>query len=176
MYEKTIDTRRVYEGRVVKLDILDVEQQNGTRTVREVIRHAGAVAILPQLPDGRFLLIKQFRKSVERYLIEVVAGTLERGEKPLACAHRELREEVGYQAEQMVSLGTIYPSPGYVDEAIDVFYARLFHEQGAADPDHDEHIESYPLTAEEINDHIGRGDIRDAKTLAVWLLYEKKRS
>jgi len=173
MYEKTVASRRIYQGRVVTLDVLDVELENGVRSTREIVRHCGAVAVLPRLPDGRFLLVKQFRKAIDRVFIEVVAGTLEDGEEPEVCARRELKEETGYTARKLELLGTTYPSPGYVGERIDIYYAECEDSPTELSTDHDEQIEPFPVTAGEINRMILSGEIQDAKSLAAWLLYEK---
>jgi ADP-ribose pyrophosphatase len=150
-----------------------VELHNGVKTTREVVRHQGAVAVLPRLPDGRFLLVEQFRKPVDQPLREVVAGTLEPGEDPRACAHRELEEETGWKAGRMEPLGAIYPTPGYVDEKIDLFFAQCEGRPTGLSLDHDEHIRLHTVTKEEIIRDILDGSIRDAKTLCAWLLYEK---
>ncbi|MEM7392516.1 MAG: NUDIX hydrolase [Verrucomicrobiota bacterium] len=175
MYEKTLGSQRIYEGRVVTLDVLDVELENGVQSKREVIRHVGAAAVLPRLPDGRFLFIRQFRKALERVMIEVVAGTLDSpGEDPLDCAHRELKEETGYSADRMEHLGATYPSPGYVGERIDLFYAECVGDPEAASMDHDEFVEACPLTADEVEEKIVNGEIVDGKSVAAWWLYEKR--
>ena len=153
---------------------MDVELENGVCSKREIIRHHGAVAVLAKLPDGPFIFVKQFRKPVEQERIEVVAGTLEKGEHPEDCARRELSEETGYEAVSMVHLGAVYPSPGYVDERIEVFHAALNNEPHAVRLDHDEHVQPQIFTHEKIIEMIRQGIIRDSKTLATWLLYEKK--
>ncbi|MGD9874692.1 MAG: NUDIX domain-containing protein [Kiritimatiellia bacterium] len=173
MREKTIGGRKVFEGRLLKLEVLDVELENGVRTTREVVRHPGASAVLAQLPDGRFVLVRQFRKPVEMEMLEIVAGLPEKGESPETCARREVREETGHGITDIVRLGTVRPSVGYVDERIEIFYARLTPDRVAASLDHDEEVENVILTAAEINDLIRQGAIEDSKTLAAWLLYEK---
>jgi ADP-ribose pyrophosphatase len=89
---------------------------SGRTVVRQVVKHPGAVVIMPQLGDGRLMLIAQYRFAVGATLLEFPAGTLETGEAPLACARRELLEETGYRAEHWRALGTIYSSPGFCDE------------------------------------------------------------
>lgn len=173
MHERTLSARTVYRGRIVRLEMVDVELANGTRTQREIIRHAGAVVILPRLPDGRFLLVRQFRKPVERELLEMVAGTLERGEDPEACARREMEEETGYRARALRHMGTVYPSPGYIEERMEMYFAEADDARAHPRPDQDVVIEVVPLSRPEIQACIRRGEILDAKTLAGWLLYEK---
>lgn len=173
MREKTIGCRTVFKGHLLTLDVVDVELENGVRSTREIVRHRGAAAVLARLPDGRFVLVRQFRKPVERDVLEIVAGLLEEGEAPEACARREVREETGHDVDRLVRLGTVCPSVGCMDEHIQLFYARLKDGPAEISLDHDEHVEPVLLTAEEINDLIRRGDIEDSKTLAAWLLYEK---
>jgi len=175
MYERTLHSERVYDGRVVKLDVLEVELEDGTRAVREVIRHRGATAILPQLPDGRFVLVRQYRKAGDDDFIEVVAGVYDGDESPESCARRELAEETGYRAKELVFLGSIRPSPGYTEEKIELFFARLEGDRGMTDPDDDERIDLMYRSREEVLNMIRRHEIVDAKTLATWLLYEQWR-
>jgi ADP-ribose pyrophosphatase len=173
--EKTLSTSRAFEGRLLKVDVLQVELASGVKSVREIIRHPGATIVLAQLPDGRFVFVRQFRKAVEKEMLEVVAGTLEPGEDPDACAARELAEETGCHASSLVRLGVIVPAPGYTDERLYVYYARVNEDQRHAAPDEDENVETVLLTADEIETLIRNGLIEDAKTLATWQLYTARR-
>jgi len=171
MYEKTISTKTVFEGRILGVDVLEVELEDGRRSVREIVRHGVAVAIIPQLPDGRFVFIRQFRKAMERVCFEVVAGNCDPGEEPAVSAARELKEETGYAAQSMELLGPIFPSVGYCTERIDIFFATV-SEQGATSFDEDESIETILLTENELGEMIRTNQIADAKTLAAWMLYK----
>ncbi len=171
MYEKTISRKTVFEGRILNVDVLEVELEDGRRSVREIVQHGGAVAIIPQLPDGRFVFIRQFRKAMERVCFEVVAGNCDAGEEPEVSAARELKEETGYAAESMELLGPIFPSVGYCTERIDVYFA-IVSQQGATSFDEDEHIETILLTEAELDEMIRSNQIADAKTLAAWMLYK----
>ncbi|MBN1268550.1 MAG: NUDIX hydrolase [Kiritimatiellae bacterium] len=173
MYEKTLNSRVVYDGRVVTLRVLDVETETGLRAMREVVGHGGAAAVLAQVPDGRFVLVRQFRKAVESMLTEIVAGLLNEGEDPAECARRELAEETGYRAVSIRKVGSVYPSPGYVTEKIDIFFARVADGPGQTMRDEDERLEVVLHSREEIDELIRRGEIQDGKTLAAWLLCEK---
>ena len=171
MHEKTLSTRRVFSGRVVTLDCLDVELADGRTSVREIVRHVPAVGVVARLPGGAFLFVRQYRKAVEEDVLEVCAGCNDPGETPEEAARRELREETGHHARRWVPLGRVYSSPGYTDEVIDLFLADLEPEAAETKPDADEAVETVQLTADEVDRQIRDGRIRDAKTLAAWHLY-----
>lgn len=171
MHEKTISSKTLYSGRILGLEVQDVELENGTKAVREIVRHRGAVAVLARRPDGQFVLVRQFRKPVERELLEVVAGNREKGEDPEVCARRELLEETGYEARKIVPIGWIFPSPGYVDERIELFYAETAHAAQDTSPDEDECVEVVLLDRKEIMERIRGKSINDSKSLAAWMQY-----
>lgn len=173
MYEKTVESQVVFKGRLLTVEQQKVELESGTYAGREIVRHRGAVAVLARLPDARFVLVRQFRKPVEQELMEVVAGCLEGGEPPAACARREVREETGYTVKRLHALGRIYPTPGYCDEVLHLFYADLKPEPQPQRPDDDERVKVLHLSQAELEQHIASHAVRDAKTLAVWLRYEK---
>ncbi len=173
MHERTLTRKTIFKGRLLGLEVQDVELENGRKALREIVRHGGAVAILGRLADGRFALVRQFRKPVEKDLLEVVAGNREPGEEPEACARRELTEETGFKARTIRRLGFIHPSPGYTDEVIELFYADVEGDPAHARPEPDEHLDVVLLSRAEILEKVRRGEIHDSKTLATWLLYEK---
>lgn len=174
MYEKTLSTKTVFEGRILDVDVLEVELEDGRRSVREIVRHGVAVAIIPQLPDGRFVFIRQFRKAMERVCFEVVAGNCDPGEDAAASAARELQEETGYIADGLELLGPIYPSVGYCTERIDIYYTPVSRQE-ETDFDPDENIETVIVTESEMDEMIRTNQIADAKTLAAWMLYKAKK-
>jgi ADP-ribose pyrophosphatase len=140
---------------------------SGRTVVRQVVQHPGAVVIMPQLADGRLLMIAQYRFAMGETLLEFPAGTLEPGEAPLACARRELIEETGYRAEHWRPLGMIYPSPGYCDERQHLLMATgLVPEPAAADDD--EVIDVKPMTVREVEQAITNGALVDAKSIAAY--------
>ncbi|NOU36624.1 MAG: NUDIX hydrolase [Kiritimatiellaceae bacterium] len=171
MYEKTLRTKTVFEGRILSLDVLDVELAGGRTGTREIIRHGPAVAVIARRRDGRFVFIRQFRKAMERICFEVMAGNVDFGEAAEAAAIRELKEETGYSPDSIRFLSSIYPSVGYCTERIDIFYADV-HEPGETDFDPDENIETVLVTEKEMDSMIRAGKVDDAKTLAVWALYK----
>lgn len=173
MDERTIKMEKVYEGRIVSLELHDVELHTGVRTKREVVRHGPAVAVVAEMHDGRFAFVRQFRKPVEQPMLEIVAGNCEPGEALEASARREVREETGYTVDTIRRLGAIYPSPGYVDERIEIYYARLSEQPVGKELDDDEHVELHLYDRNEVLELIRSDRVQDGKTLAAWLLYEQ---
>lgn len=171
MYEKTVGSKTVFKGRILSVDVLEIELPDGRTGTREIIRHGAAVAVIARRRDGRFVFIRQFRKAMERVCFEVMAGNCDPGEPAETAAVRELKEETGYTPNTIRFLSSIYPSVGYCTERIDIFYAEV-NEPGETDFDHDENIETVLLTEEEMNSMIRTGEVQDAKTLAAWALYK----
>ena len=172
MKEKTISSKMVFDGKLLKVEVQEVELAGGIRSIREIVRHPGAIAVLSQLPDGRYVFVSQYRKPIEKDLLEVVAGTLEPGEDPEECAKRELIEETGYTCDSIRKLSVLHLAPGYSTEEIHLYYALLKPEQAEACPDDDEKLDVVYLSAKEVESMISGGEIEDAKTLAAWLLHK----
>jgi ADP-ribose pyrophosphatase len=151
-----------------------VSRPDGSTLSLELIRHPGSVAILPLLDDGRVCLIRSRRLTVDQTLVEIPAGTREPDESPLETARRELIEETGYRAARFDELATYYPSPGIIDEQMWLFVARdLTEGPHAREPN--EEIENLLVSWEEALAMIDRGQIRDGKSLAAILLWNRKR-
>jgi len=165
MEEITLKTTPIYQGRIVKLDLLDVRLPDGKEAKREIIRHPGAVAMVAIDSQKKVLLVRQFRAAAGKTLLEIPAGTLNPGELPLSCALRELQEETGFRADKMEPLGGIYTAPGYTTEFIHLFYATELIESKLAH-DADEFIEVERATMSEALAMIDRGDIADGKSVA----------
>lgn len=172
MNEPTRSARRAFTGRLIRVDVLEVDV-GGRRARREIVRHPGAVAVWARAPDGRWLFVRQYRKAVGRALLEIVAGTREAGEPARACAVRELREETGFRARRWRRLGRVFTAPGFCTEAIDLFYADL-SDAGAPAPDTDERVTPVLLDPSEWAARVRRGAVRDAKTLAAWALVQAR--
>jgi len=143
---------------------------DGSQHVREIVRHPGAVVILPLLSDGRVCFVRNFRVAVGQTLIELPAGTLEPNEDPAHTAIRELAEETGYRAGHIEHVLTFCMSPGILDEQMHFFLADRL-EAGPTALDAGEDIQTLLCTWDEAMDMVRRGDIRDAKTLAALLYY-----
>jgi ADP-ribose pyrophosphatase len=168
--ETRIDGELAYDGHFLKVSRDRIKLPDGSESVRELIRHPGAVVILPLLPDGRVLLERQFRYPNDRVFIEFPAGKIDPGEDPLACAKRELEEETGYSAAEWNFVCTIHNAIAYSDEHLDIFLARDLKE-GQAKLDEGEFLELFSATIPELLDMVRRGEITDVKTIigTFWL-------
>ncbi len=176
MFEKTIHSHTAFTGKLLKLDQVDIQMEDGAASYREIVRHPGGIAVVARLSHDRFILVRQFRKAVEQVSTEVVAGLLDAGESPMEAARRELEEETGFRARTIEHLGTVYTSPGYVDEKLELFLADLDEQRGVVRLDHDERVVAVEMTRDEWSASIRSGEIKDAKTLAAWaLLMERER-
>lgn len=175
MKEHVSTVRVRYRGRLLQLDEVEVVLPDGRKAIREVVRHPGAAVVLARHPDGRFAFVRQHRIAAGQDLLETVAGGLDPAEAPATCAARELREETGYAATRLVPLGTIYPAPGYTSEVMHLFFAELDPVPAPLDPDEDENLSVEWLTPADIDHRIATGELKDAKTIAIWHLYGARR-
>ena len=164
MAEKRISSETVFDGRLVRVRVDRVELPSGRIGTREVVEHPGAVAILPVMNDGRLVLVRQFRHAVGRELLEAPAGTREPGEDPRDTAIRELREEVGLEADSVEPLVRFLISPGWCNEELIAYRATGLRDVGA-EPELDEEIEIVRVTPDEVPGLIASGEIGDAKTI-----------
>lgn len=164
--EKTIKTEHIFSGRIISLQVDDVELPDGKTAKRELIKHPGAVAVIAVTPNNKIVMVEQFRKALERNLVEIPAGKLEKGEEPKVCAARELEEETGYVCESLELVNSFYTSPGFADEIVHVYEARgLTKVENPAEQDEDEFINLLELTLEEAQEYIDQQKIYDAKTI-----------
>jgi ADP-ribose pyrophosphatase len=151
-----------------------VSLPNGGTSYREIVKHPGAVAVMAITKENKLVLVRQFRKALEKTIYEIPAGKLEIGEEIEGCAQRELQEETGYTAEKWEKVVGFYTSPGFADEYIHLFRASQLT-LGATSPDHDEFVERVELTLEESIDKINSGEICDAKTIYAITLWQLKQ-
>ena len=168
--EVGISKEVVYDGKLIKVVREKVRLANGNERTREIVVHPGAVALVPVDNEGRILMVRQYRRAVDRVLLEIPAGTREHNEDAETCALRELREETGYQAAKIERLAGFYSAPGFCTEWLECFLLTdLAESPGEADDD--ENIELERLTADETVAAIKRGDICDAKSICGILLW-----
>jgi len=153
----------VFAGQVLRLVVDRVRLPAGSISTREVVCHPGAVAIVPFVTDRKIVLVKQYRHAVGKLLWEIPAGKLERTEKPLNCAQRELFEETGYQARRWTKILSFYTSPGFTDEQITLFVARELMQVGTFDRREIGLVSI--LSQPQIEQMVNAKRIMDAKTL-----------
>ena len=163
--EKTIMIDKIFNGKVISLQVEDVELPNGNIAKREIVKHPGAVAVLALTDDNKLVMVEQYRKALEKTIVEIPAGKLEPGEDPEVCAKRELEEETGYECRELKKLISFYTSPGFADELIHLYMAEgLSKKEDPASMDEDEFLNVLELTLEEAEELINEQKIHDAKT------------
>lgn len=163
--EKTIKTEEIFKGKIIRLQLEEVELPNGKKANREIVKHPGAVAVIPITSENKIVMVEQYRKALNRTIIEIPAGKLELGEEPVVTARRELEEETGYECESLEWLISFYTSPGFADEIIHLYVAKnLKKGNGNAHLDEDEFVHIMEVTLEEALQLIKEQKIFDAKT------------
>lgn len=164
MKTKIAPTKEVFSGRLLKVYLAERKLPNGYIVKLELIRHPGAVLIVPFLGKNEIVLIRQYRAVLNSYLWELPAGTLHHNERSSLCAQRELMEEIGYKSGSLRRIGYIYPAPGYTTEKIIIYAARRL-EKVEAQNEPDEVITVKPFSANGIKRLFNSGKIVDAKTI-----------
>lgn len=165
--EKTVSREVIFKGHVIELVVDDVRLPDGRESQRELILHRGAVGILALTPDNQLILVEQYRKALERTLLEIPAGKLEVADlSPAECASRELEEETGYRAEKMTLLYSLHGSPGFSNEVLHLFEGTdLVKVDNPLPQDEDELIQLHFLSLQEAVAAVQSGKITDAKTI-----------
>jgi len=161
---RLISSDTAYSGRLFDVSMDKIEMDGGVIAYRETIRHPGAVAMVPVTAEGNLLLVTQYRHAAGRRLLELPAGTLEKGEEPLAAVSRELQEEVGQRPGRIEPIGGVFVAPGYTTEYIHIFVCSEL-EAARLDADEDEDIEIEVRTPEQALAAIESGEICDAKSV-----------
>lgn len=164
-YEKTLSTEYIYKGKILNLKVEQVQLPDGNKSKREIVEHKGAVAIVAFKDDDTILLVRQFRKPLNKELLEIPAGKLEENEDPKHCALRELEEETGYKANNIEFIGKILTTPGFSNELIYIFKATNLC-KGQIGGDEDEFINVEEIKLIDLKDKIKKGEIIDGKTVA----------
>ena len=171
LVETMIQSERVFDGLLLKVNRDEVRLPNGKSSIREYISHPGAVVIMAFLDNGNLLFERQFRYPLRRVFLELPAGKIDPGEETLATAQRELLEETGYVAREWEYIGVMHPCIGYADERIEIFTARGLHLAGERQLDHNEFLDVIELSPNEAKTAVWDGRITDGKTITAlyWL-------
>lgn len=172
LFEKQLASKQIFDGKVVKLFVDDIELPNGKGAFREVVRHPGAVCVIPVTDEGEVIMVKQFRYPFASVLLEIPAGKLEIGEDPLDAVKRELEEESGVVAENIEFIGMTYTTVAFTDEKIYTYMATgLTYKE--SHPDEDELLEVVKIPLDTLVNMVMSGEIKDSKTQVAILKAEK---
>ena len=161
--EKTLSSQTIYDGKIMKITVDEVELPNGRTSKREVLSHQGGVTVAALTEDNCLLFVRQFRYPYKEVVLELPAGKLEKGQTPLENGKRELMEETGAVGYSFASLGQIYPSPGYTDEIIHLYFCRV-KDVAEAHPDEDEFLNALKIPLEKAVEMVLNNQIPDAKS------------
>ncbi len=167
--EPTIESRRVYDGRIIGVRVDTISLPGGGTSQREIVEHGASVVVVPVDDQGRVLLVRQYRKPPEMALLEAPAGGLEEGESPEDGVRRELQEEIGFIPGRIQGMGGFWMAPGFCTEYMYAFIATDLT-QSALPPDEDENIEVETVPLSETPELIRSGEIQDAKSISALLM------
>jgi ADP-ribose pyrophosphatase len=167
---KILKSEVIFEGKSFGVRRDELIEPTGVRTMREVVTHPGSVVVLPVLPDGKIVLVRQYRHATGQYLWELVAGRMEKGENPKKGAARELAEETGYRAKRFTVFLDIFPTPGFLQERMYLLLAEGLT-AGEPSPEDDEKLIAASYTRKQLEEMIRTGKMRDAKSIAGLLFY-----
>ena len=169
---KVLESQAMFEGPLFSVRRERVVEPSGCEVTRDVVIHGGSVVLLPAFPDGKILLVRQYRHAAGCFLWELVAGGIEPGETPLQAARRELIEETGYRARRMQKLMDVFPTPGFLNEHMVVFACRDL-KSGEAHPEEHEKLEVRLFSLRELERMMLTGRLRDTKSIAAILFYSR---
>ncbi|MBE7031181.1 MAG: NUDIX hydrolase [Ruminococcaceae bacterium] len=167
-YEKTIATKEIFDGKIIKVRVDTVELPNGNTSTREIVSHPGGVGVVALDENNNVYMVRQFRKPLDKVLLEVPAGKLDGGEDPRICGIRELEEETGMCARSFEPLGEFYPSVGFSAETLYLYIARDLY-PGKVHPDEDEFLEVEKIPLDTLVEMVMDGRIKDGKTIVAIL-------
>jgi len=169
---QTLTSEKMYKGRAFDVRRDEVLLPNGKTTRLDIVEHSGAVTILPVDDEGFIWFVKQYRHPAGCEILELPAGTLEAGEDPLVCAHREIQEEIGMGSRDLKKIGEFFLAPGYSTEYMYIFLAKDLY-SSSLPQDEDEILEPVRLPLDEVKAKITNGKIQDAKTIASLFLAQE---
>lgn len=160
----------LFRGKVFDLKVDQIKYNSGNDGIREVAIHPGGAVVVPIKDDGKIVMVKQFRYPIQKVLLELPAGKLEKGEDPFVCAARELEEETGYKSKNIVKLGAIYTTPGFCTEVLHIYLAKDLVAGNHNREEGEYGMEIHEFTPEQINEKISSGELVDAKSLSGLLM------
>ncbi|MFI3141715.1 MAG: NUDIX hydrolase [Clostridia bacterium] len=167
-FEKTLSEKLIFDGKIIKVHVDEIELPDGSKSMREVVEHSGGVCVAPYTEEGNLIFVRQFRYPYKRELLELPAGKLEKGEDPLEAGIRELEEECGVVADKIISLGTVYPTVAYCSEII-YTYCAVGLTKTAQRLDEGEFLAIEEISLEKAEKMVMDGEISDSKTVAMVL-------
>ncbi|MCK4274029.1 MAG: NUDIX hydrolase [Dehalococcoidales bacterium] len=174
MAEEALSTQVIFEGRILKLRVDTVRTSDGRQTTREVIEHAACIVVIAVDADDNILLVRQYRRAIDKELLEIPAGGIDKGENAEAAVIREMREETGFRPQKVERLGGFYSTPGYCNEYLYLYLATdLTHDPLSAEDTAGIEVVRVPVA--QVPELINSGKIEDAKSVAGLLIYLEYR-
>jgi ADP-ribose pyrophosphatase len=170
--EKTVSKKHIYTGKIISVDLVTVTLPDGRQATRDIVTHPGASAVVPINENGEIYMVRQYRKPIERVSLEIPAGKLDAGEDPRVCAERELKEETGLSARNMIHIASIHSTPGFSNEILHLYAATGLRE-GESCADSDEFISTERFSVAELTNMISSGEITDGKSIIGILLADR---
>ena len=171
-FEKTLSTKDIFKGKVFSVHVDDIELPDGSRSFREIVEHSGGVCVAALTEDDELFFVRQFRYPYKKVLLELPAGKLEKGEDPLDAGKRELQEECGVIADEIISMGTVYPTVAYCSEVIHLYAAKNL-KKTQQNLDEGEFLSVEKIKISDAADMVMKGEISDSKTVALVLKVAK---
>lgn len=173
--EKTVSSEKVFQGRIIKVKVDKVAMPDGSVATRELVEHPGGVGVVAITDNDEIIMVRQYRKPLDKVIYEIPAGKLDNGEAHRECGIRELSEETGMTAGRFEYLGFIYPSPGFTDEVTHVYLATDLS-QGEVHPDQDEYLDVERVPVQKAYEMVLDNEINDAKSVFGILKYMQMKS
>ena len=162
--EKTVSSEKIFNGKIINVRVDKVEMPNGALATCEIVEHPGGVGVVALTDDNEIILVRQFRKPLDKEIYEIPAGKIDPGEGHRECGIRELQEETGFKAGVFEYLGFMYASPGFTDEVVHVYFATELY-AGDAKPDEDEYLDVEKIPFERATQMVMNNEINDAKSV-----------